>query len=484
MNLEKEAIMYTKAGLIIGGQSRSTGSAGVLEVTNPATDEVLAELPKAGAQEAIEAARISLEGFKDWSTVSPYERSKILRSAAALMRARSEQAARCMTLEQGKPIAQSRLEWASSADLLEWFAEEGRRTYGRVIPGRFPESELRVLRRPVGPVAALAPWNFPAWGMMQKIAPALAAGCSVVAKPSEATPVTTWHIAMCLLEAGLPPRAISVIWGSSSVLSETLIKSPEIRKVSLTGSTRVGRIVAALSGEFLKKVTMELGGHAPVIVARDADMDKLIPLAAQWKFRNAGQVCVSPTRFLVEDAVYDKFVDGLAEAAGKVKVGSGLDESNAMGPLCTRNQRNVISAMVADARAKGARVAAGGDAIGNVGNFHAPTVVAEANADLLAMNDEPFGPLALVSRMGSIDEALAEANRLPVGLGSYAFTSNAHTAAKITRSIKVGMLAINHFAIALPETPFGGVLDSGFGSEGGVEGLEAYTSTMTVTAMV
>lgn len=475
--------MYPKAGLIIGGVSRFNGSAGVLEVTDPATDEVLAALPKAGATEAVEAAEISLQGYGDWSAVSPYERSKVLRRAADLMRARSEQAARCMTLEQGKPIAQSRLEWASSADLLEWFAEEGRRVYGRVIPGRVAESDLRVLRKPVGPVAALAPWNFPAWGMMQKIAPALAAGCSVVAKPSEATPVTTWHIATCLLEAGLPPRAISVIWGSSSLLSEVLIKSPEIRKVSLTGSTRVGRIVAALAGEHLKKVTMELGGHAPVIVARDADMDKLIPLAAQWKFRNSGQVCVSPTRFLVEDAVYDSFVDGLAEAAGKVKVGHGLEEGTTMGPLCTRNQRNVISAMVADARAKGARVVAGGDAIGNTGNFHAPTVVAEAHSGLLAMNDEPFGPLALVARVGSVDEALAEANRMPIGLGSYAFTSNAHTAAKISRSMKAGMLAINHFAIALPETPFGGVMDSGFGSEGGIEGLEAYTSTMTVTAM-
>lgn len=476
--------MYPQAGLIIGGESRAIASNGVLEVTDPATDEVLAVLPKAGVSEASEAAEISLLGFAEWSVVSPYERSKVLRRAADLMRAQSEVAARCMTLEQGKPLAQSRLEWAGSADLLEWFAEEGRRTYGRIIPGRVAESDLRVLRRPVGPVAALAPWNFPAWGMMQKIAPALAAGCSVVAKPSEATPITTWHIAKCLLEAGLPPRAISVIWGSSSQISEALIKSPEIRKVSLTGSTRVGRIVAAMAGEYLKKVTMELGGHAPVIVARDADMSKLIPLAAQWKFRNAGQVCVSPTRFLVEDAVYDSFVDGLAEAAGKIKVGHGLEEGIAMGPLCTRNQRNVISAMVADARAKGARVAAGGDAIGNTGNFHAPTVVAEAHSGLLAMNDEPFGPLALVARVGSIDEALAEANRMPVGLASYAFTTNAHTAAQISRTVKAGMLGINHFSMGLPETPFGGVLDSGFGSEGGTEGLEAYTTPMLISAMV
>jgi succinate-semialdehyde dehydrogenase/glutarate-semialdehyde dehydrogenase len=484
MTQKKEISMYAQAGLIIGGETRSKGSAGVLEVTDPATDEVFASLPKAGLTEVSEAAAASLQGFADWCAFSPYDRSKTLRRAADLMRARAEDAARSLTLEQGKPLAQARLEWASSADLLEWFAEEGRRIYGRVIAGRVPESDLHVLRKPVGPVAALAPWNFPAWGMMQKIAPALAAGCSVVAKPSEATPVTTWNIAMCLLEAGLPPRAISVIWGSSSLISEALIKSPEIRKVTLTGSTRVGRIVAAMAGEHLKKVTMELGGHAPVIVARDADLSKLIPMAAQWKFRNAGQVCVSPTRFLVEAPVYDDFVDGLAAAATKISVGHGLDEGTTMGPLCTRNQRDVISSMVADARAKGARIVAGGDVIGNVGNFYAPTVVADANSGLLAMNDEPFGPLALVARIGSIDEGLAEANRMPVGLAAYAFTSNVHTSAKVTRNVRAGMLGINHFSMGLPETPFGGILDSGFGSEGGIEGIEAYTSPMLVSSMI
>jgi succinate-semialdehyde dehydrogenase/glutarate-semialdehyde dehydrogenase len=476
--------MSLEATLIIGGETRTQGSEGILEITDPATDEVLAALPKAGFAEVMHATEASLHGFAEWSAVSPYERSKILRRAADLMRARTAEAARCLTLEQGKPIAQSRLEWAGSADLLDWFAEEGRRSYGRIVTGRVAEADLRVLRKPAGPVAALAPWNFPAWGMMQKIAPALAAGCSVVAKPSEVTPVSTWHIAMCLLEAGLPPRAISVLWGNSSLISEALIKSTEIRKVSLTGSTRVGRIVAALAGEHLKKVTMELGGHAPVIVAGDADMSKLIPLAAQWKFRNAGQVCVSPTRFLVEKAVYDEFVEGFGAAAAKVTVGHGLEDGVLMGPLCTRNQRNVISSMVADARAKGARIVAGGNAIGNIGNFHSPTVVAEANSSLLAMNDEPFGPLALVARMDSVDEALAEANRMPVGLASFAFTSNVHTAAKISRTVRAGMLGINHFSLGLPETPFGGILDSGFGSEGGIEGLEAYTSPLLISAMI
>lgn len=474
--------MYPEARLIIGGEERATGSAGTVQVTDPATDEVLASLPKAGHAEAVEAAALSLDGFREWSATSAFDRGKILRRAADLMRQRTEEAALTLTLEQGKPLAQARLEWNASADLLDWFAEEGRRAYGRVVPSRVPNIALTVLRRPVGPVAAFAPWNFPAWGPMQKIAPALAAGCSVVVKPSEDTPATAWHIARCLLDAGLPPKAVSVIWGSASELSETLIKSDEIRKVSLTGSIRVGRIVAGLAGQYLKKVTMELGGHSPVIIARDADLDKLVPMAAQWKFRNAGQVCVSPTRFLVEDAVHDDFVAGLAAAAAKLKVGAGRDEGTDMGPLCTRNQRNTISGLVEDARAAGARVETGGEAIGNTGNFYSPTVVSGMTSAMRAMNDEPFGPLALVARVSSIDEALAEANRLPVGLGSYAFTSSQSTAARITREIKVGMLAINHFALSLPETPFGGVLDSGFGSEGGIEGLDAYLTTMTVTA--
>lgn len=474
--------MYPQAKLIIGGAERSQGSGGVLKVVNPADDEVLTTLPKAGAAEAEEAAALSLQGFADWSAMSAFERGKILRRAAENMRADVEAAARTMTLEQGKPISQARLEWNAAADLLDWYAEEGRRAYGRIVPSRTPEISLNVMRRPVGPVAAFAPWNFPAWGLMQKIAPALGAGCSVVVKPSEDTPGTAWHIGRALLEAGLPEKAISVIWGRASELSEVLVKSAAIRKVSLTGSIRVGRIVAALAGEHLKKVTMELGGHAPVIVAADADLDRLIPLAAQWKFRNAGQVCVAPTRFLVEDAVHDDFVRGFAAEASKLKVGAGIDEVTQMGPLCTRNQRNLVSGLVEDARAAGAKVETGGEAIGNSGNFYAPTILSGMTPAMRAMNEEPFGPLALVMRVNSVGDALQEANRMPVGLGSYAFTSSQHTAARVTRGIKAGMLGINHFALALPETPFGGVMDSGFGSEGGIEGLDAYLSTMLVTS--
>lgn len=475
---------YPEPRLIIGGVEHTSGSQGELTVLNPATEEVLAILPKAGAAEAQEAARLAADGFAAWSALSPFERAPVLRRAAVIMRDTAEEAAMTMTLEQGKPLAQALAEWRSSADLLDWFAEEARRAYGRLVPARAAGMSLAVHRRPIGPVAAFAPWNFPAWAPMQKLAPALAAGCSVVMKPSEDTPATSWLIAKALLEAGLPQKAISVIWGPAGQISSTLIAAPEIRKVSLTGSVRVGRIVAAEAGRHLKRATMELGGHAPVIVARDADLARLVPLAAQWKFRNAGQVCVNPTRFLVEAPVYGDFVDGLAAEAKRIRVGPGTDPEAGMGPLATRHQLETTMTLVEDALAQGAHLAAGGNRIGNRGYFHEPTVLADMTPAMQAMNDEPFGPLALVMKVGSIEEALEEANRLPVGLASYAFTDSRKTAELITSRIEAGMLGLNHFALALPETPFGGMKDSGFGSEGGTEGLDAYLQPFLVTAAV
>lgn len=475
--------MYPDVALLIRGEVKKTGSAGTVDVIDPATEEVLATLPAAGAPEAREAAITAFEGFRKWSAVPAFERSKILHRAAELMRGQADTAARVMSLEQGKPLAQASGEWLGSADIFDWFAEEARRSYGRIIPSRAPNITLSVLRRPVGPVAAFAPWNFPAWTVTQKVAPALAAGCSVVLKPSEETPGTAWLICRALLEAGVEPLAISMIFGDTPAISEALIQSDEIRKVSLTGSTRVGRIVAGAAGQALKKVTMELGGHAPVIVARDADLDRVVSLAAQWKFRNAGQVCTSPTRFIVEEPLHDRFVEGFADAASKLKVGRGTEATTQVGPLTNRKQYDIVSTLVEDARSKGATVATGGEGVGNRGYFYAPTVISGMTLDMRAMHEEPFGPLALVTSVASIDEALAEANRLPVGLGSYAFTRSHATAARITAEMNAGLLGLNHFALTLPETPFGGIHDSGFGSEGGSEGLEAYLTTMLVTAM-
>ncbi|MFK0206396.1 NAD-dependent succinate-semialdehyde dehydrogenase [Agrobacterium sp. NPDC090283] len=473
--------MLENVSLIIGGVERVTGSAGTLDVFDPSTGETLISLPSAAGVEAAEAASLALEGFQEWSTLSAFERYKTLRRGAELMRSKATEAGRIMMLEQGKPVAQATLEWMSSADLLDWSAEEGRRTYGRLVPSRFANISLSVVQRPVGPVAIMAPWNFPAWGLMQKIAPALSAGCSIVIKPSEETPVTAWLIGKCLLEAGVPAKAISVIWGMAPQISDTLIKAPEIRKISLTGSIRVGRIVAAAAGEQLKKVTMELGGHAPVIVAEDADLDALVPLATTWKFRNAGQVCVSPTRFLVADRVHDEFVERFVSETEKLVVGSGSDPATHMGPMTTLGQLHTVDRMVQDAVSKGATVETGGARIGNIGNFYKPTIISGATTAMLAMNDEPFGPLAMIARMNSLDAALHEANRLPVGLGSYAFTRSSETADRIASTIKAGMLGINHFALGLPETPFGGVLDSGFGSEGGTEAIQSYMSPMLIT---
>jgi len=469
---------------IIDGQSRETASLGLRALVNPATGETLGETPCCGAEEATEAARLAVEGFAIWSAISPFERGKIMRAAAEIMRAEADEAAADMTREGGKPLAQARGEWLSSADLLDWYAEEGRRAYGRTIPSRAPDMRWTVHRKPVGPVAAFTPWNFPAWTPMQKVAPALAAGCSMVLKPAEETPSAGWRIVRALHAAGVPGKTLSVIWGDPAAISATLCAAPEIRKVTLTGSTRVGRLLASAAGQHLKKVTMELGGHSPVIVARDADLATLVPLATEFKFRNAGQVCVSPTRFLVERPLYADFVAGVSEAAQRLKVGDGMDPATQMGPLSTSGQLAKIEGMAADAQRHGAKVETGGNRIGNSGNFFAPTVLSGMTPDMLAMNEEPFGPLMLVTPVDDLDAAIAEANRLPYGLAAYAFTNAMSTERRLVAQIHSGMLAINHFAMAMPETPFGGVGDSGMGSEGGSEGMEAYLRPFFVTAKI
>lgn len=469
---------------ILDGQERSEGSLGTRPLVNPATEDTIAQIAWCGEAEAREAAQLSVAGFAEWSAVSPYDRSRIMRRAADIMRDQADEAAAAMTREQGKPLVQARGEWLASADLLDWFAEEGRRAYGRLIPSRSADMGWAVHRRPVGPVAAFVPWNFPAWTPMQKVAPALAAGCSVVLKQAEETPSAGWYITKALLAAGLPPKALSLIWGDAPAISATLTAAPEIHKVTLTGSTRVGRLLAGAAGQHLKKVTMELGGHNPVIVARDADLDQAIALSTEFKFRNAGQVCVSPTRFLVEQPIYADFVAGVAEAAGKLRVGEGTRPDTQMGPLSTAGQLSKIEALAADAVQRGARVETGGARIGNRGYFFEPTVLSGMTPDMLAMNEEPFGPLMLVMPVADIDAALAEANRLPYGLASYAFTRDMVTERKIVNGIHAGMLGLNHFGLAMPETPFGGVGDSGMGSEGGIEGMDAYLRPFLVSAKV
>lgn len=450
-------------------------------VINPANEAEIGRLALAGEAELSLAADAAARGFKEWRKVSPYERSKLMRRAAQNIRERAEQIAAIMTMEQGKPFGEARIETLSAADIIEWFAEEGRRTYGRVIPSRTDAVRQIVTREPVGPVAAFTPWNFPINQAVRKVSAALASGCSVVLKGPEETPASCAALVQAYADAGLPAGVLNLVFGVPADVSKYLIAHPAIRKISFTGSTPVGKLLASLAGEHMKRVTMELGGHAPAIVFKDADIPRAAKMLASAKFRNAGQVCISPTRFLVEESAYDEFVQHFVATASAVKVGNGLDDGVQMGPLANGRRLEAMERLVADAREHGAKVLTGGERIGREGYFFAPTVLTDVPLSARIMTEEPFGPIAPIASFKSYDEVIAEANRLPYGLAAYAYTSSAATSAAVSDDIESGMLSINHHGLALPETPFGGVKDSGYGSEGGSEAMEAYLVTKFVT---
>jgi len=450
-------------------------------VINPANEAEIGRLALAGEAELSLAADAAARGFKEWRKVSPYERSKLMRRAAQNIRERAEQIAAIMTMEQGKPFGEARIETLSAADIIEWFAEEGRRTYGRVIPSRTDAVRQIVTREPVGPVAAFTPWNFPINQAVRKVSAALASGCSVVLKGPEETPASCAALVQAYADAGLPAGVLNLVFGVSADVSKYLIAHFAIRKISFTGSTPVGKLLASLAGEHMKRVTMELGGHAPAIVFKDADIPRAAKMLASAKFRNAGQVCISPTRFLVEESAYEEFVQHFVATASAVKVGNGLDDGVQMGPLANGRRLEAMERLVADAREHGAKVLTGGERIGREGYFFAPTVLTDVPLSARIMTEEPFGPIAPIASFKSYDEVIAEANRLPYGLAAYAYTSSAATSAAVSDDIESGMLSINHHGLALPETPFGGVKDSGYGSEGGSEAMEAYLVTKFVT---
>ena len=473
--------MYPNVQMHIDGQWTGAASGRTLEVLNPATGEVNGLLAHAGTDDLDRALEATVRGFAVWRKVSAFDRSKVMRRAAGLLRERADDIARLMTLEQGKPLAEARMETLAGADIIEWFAEEARRTYGRVIPARAEGVYQLSLREPVGPVAAFAPWNFPINQANRKTAIALAAGCSIILKGPEETPASCAELIRCYVDAGLPPGVVQLVFGTPSEISGYLIPHPAIRKISFTGSTPVGKQLAALAGLHMKRATMELGGHAPAIVFADADVEAATKQLAVAKFRNAGQVCVSPTRFLVQEGVYEQFVDRFTTIARGIKVGDGLEEGTQMGPLANARRVTAMEELIGDAVQKGAEVRTGGKRIGNKGNFFEPTVLTGVNADMRVMNEEPFGPLAAVSPFSGMDDLVQEANRLPYGLASYAFTHSAKTASALAASVEVGMMTINHIGLALPEVPFGGVRDSGYGSEGGSEAIDAYLNIKFVT---
>ena len=454
------------------------GSGGdFLDVINPATEETILRVAKASVADLDRAADAAVRGFATWRKMSAFDRGRIMRKAADLVRERVEEIARLITSENGKPLAQARLETISAADMIEWFAEEGRRSYGRVIPSRVHGGMQLSLREPIGPVAAFTPWNFPLSQVVKKLAAALAAGCSIVVKGPEEAPSSPAALVRAFVDAGIPAGVINLVYGNPAEISGHLVPHPAIRKVSFTGSTAVGKQIASMAGAHMKRTTMELGGHAPAMVFADADLDSAAKLIASAKFRNAGQVCVAPTRLLVEEPVYDDFLDRFLGEVGRIVVGNGMDETTTMGPLIHARRLNAVEAMVQDAVGRGAKVAAGGRRIGNKGYFLEPTVLTGIPTDAEAMNSEVFGPVALVNRFSGLDDLLGEANRLPYGLSAYAFTRSATTMNALAEGVETGIMAVNTIAVALPETPFGGVKESGHGSEGGTEGLEAYLST-------
>ncbi len=465
----------------IAGQWREGRGGETLPIENPATGETFGKLAVATQDDLDEALAAADRGFSQWRKVSAFERGKVLRKAAALLRERAETIAHIMTREQGKPLREARIEIGVASDVMDWFAEEGRRAYGRVIPARNEGVMQFVVREPVGPVAAFTPWNFPINQAVRKISAALCTGCPIIVKGPEDTPGSVAELVRAFLDAGVPGDVLQLVYGHPAAISGYLIPHPVIRKISFTGSVPVGKQLAALAGQHMKRATMELGGHAPAVVFDDADVEQAVKVLAANKYRNAGQVCVAPTRFLVQERIYDRFVDGFVSAARNIRVGNGLEEATTMGPLIHGRRLEAIESLVADAQAKGASLLTGGQRIGNRGHFFEPTVLADLPLDARVMNEEPFGPIALIRRFSDEDEALAEANRLPFGLAAYAYTRSSERAARVGQAVESGMVSINHHGIALPETPFGGVKDSGYGSEGGSEAIEAYLTTKFVT---
>ena len=475
--------MYENLSLYIDGKFTSGDSGVTSDVLNPANDTVLAKLPHAKKAELDAALAAADKGFKEWKRVSAYERAKILRKAADLIRARAEDIAKVLTQEQGKILIEARLEVQGAADITDWFAEEGRRAYGRIIPARADGVRNMVIMEPVGPVAGFAPWNFPVTQAVRKIAAALAAGCSIIIKCPEETPGSPLGLVRCFHDAGVPPGVINLVYGTPAEISEYLIPSPIIRKISFTGSVPVGKHLNALAASHMKRATMELGGHAPVLVYDDVDVEYVAKLMAAMKYRNAGQVCISPTRFFLQEKIYDRFVAQFTDLAKSIKVGDGMDPTSKMGPLANARRVNAIEQFVQDAQEKGAKVATGGKRIGNQGNFFEPTVLTDVPDNARIMNEEPFGPVAVMLRFKDTEEVLPRANKLPYGLASYAFTRNGKMAAQIADALESGMVTINHHGLALPETPFGGIKDSGFGHEGGTEGLLVYMQPKFVSYM-
>ncbi|MEM9106294.1 MAG: NAD-dependent succinate-semialdehyde dehydrogenase [Pseudomonadota bacterium] len=469
--------MYPELKLFIDGQWRTTGQD--IAVINPATEEELGRLPCASQSDLDDALQAAVKGFRTWSRTAPRERADTILRAAALMRERQDEIAQAITLEHGKPLKQARLEVIRGAEFFEWDAGEAMRTYGRIIPAA-PGHKISVHHQPIGVVAAFSPWNFPMSQPARKVAGALASGCSVILKAAEETPAGALHIARAFADAGLPPGVLNLVFGVPADISSYLIPQDPVRLVAFTGSTSVGRHLTTMASQHMTSVLMELGGHAPVIVCEDTDAEAAAISGAVRKMRNAGQVCTSPTRFFVHESIFDPYAAAFVERASATVVGNGMKPDVEMGPLANDRRIAALSDLVDDARSKGASVATGGARHGERGYFFQPTVLLNVPEDARIMREEPFGPVAVVNPVAGLDQAIEQANALPFGLAGYAFTNRADYVDRLVDDLEVGNLSINTLEASLPETPFGGVKSSGYGREGGSEGLDNYMTVKNV----
>ncbi|MFE0801379.1 NAD-dependent succinate-semialdehyde dehydrogenase [Streptomyces sp. NPDC058812] len=474
---------YPAVRMYIAGEWCQGGTGRTAPIVDPATEEVIGEVPLATTADLDRALDAAAAGFRTWRATPVTERTRVLHAAADLISERAAEIGRISTQEQGKPLRESTGEARRTAGTLRWHADDARRAYGRIIPTD-PGSVLTVRREPIGPVAAFVPWNFPVGGPNRKISSALAAGCSLVIKASEETPATAMKLVRCYADAGLPPGVLNLVLGEPAEVSEHLIDSPVTRLVAFTGSVPVGKLLAARSGQVMKPSLMELGGHAPVIVCADADPVKAARKAARAKWANAGQVCTSPSRFLVHESLVEEFTAEFVEAAEAVTLGDGLDESTGMGPLANERRLKAMERLTADAVSRGAKVLAGGERPDRPGYFFAPTVLTDVPEDAELLSEEPFGPLAPIVPFSDLDQALALANSLPYGLAAYGFTDSAATAEKLIAELEAGILSVNHCGGSVHEAPSGGVKDSGYGREGGPEALDAYLVTKRVSHLL
>lgn len=475
---------YGDTLLFVNNIWRESRDGKTLPVVNPASGQEIGRVAHACMDDLDEALAAAQRGFETWRNMTPSERGKLMRKAAVLIRQRSGEIATYLTMEQGKPLREAAAEVLAAADIVEWFSEEGMRVYGRLVPSR-SSLALRqtVVRDPVGPVAAFTPWNFPINQLVRKLGAGLAAGCSMLVKAPEETPASPAALIKAFADAGLPPGVLGLVFGNPSEISSYLIKHPVIRKITFTGSTAIGKQLASLAGQHMKRVTMELGGHAPVIVCEDADLERAVKTSVMGKYRNAGQICICPTRFLVHRSLAKDFAYEFVRQTENLLVGDGLKEGSQMGPLANERRVKAMEELTSDAVARGASLLTGGHRIGSDGNFWSPTVLADVPLDAKVFNEEPFGPIAPIRSFDTLEQALTEANRLCYGLAGYAYTRSLKTSDILSRALEVGMLWINTSAVTSAEMPFGGIKDSGYGTEGGPEALDAYLNVRSIAVM-